>query len=275
MDLVEILLPHALALLDELSPSNYPSRPLRSSLSSTIPDTTRAPSNDSPDSPSAATSSSRPNLSPDPSQTTPNYQASRSPFGRAASWPSQVPESSTPNSRHDALHGVARGLFEGRSDFRQPSTQSPTQGRQWDLAEGMSELSAVQEKGELEKQITRRWRKGDVYSPHDLSGVEMKKWKVRIRDPLETKQRRREAGKGDIFDELGIDPRAEYKNFALLSEFMTETGRIKHSSLTGLRPRNQRRVAKAIRRAVGIGIMPSVHKHPELIVRGMAGMRLR
>lgn len=41
-------------------------------------------------------------------------------------------------------------------------------------------------------------------------------------------------------------------------------------SETGLRPVNQRRVAKAIRRAIGIGLMPSVHKHPELL-RGIIG----
>ncbi|KAF2230492.1 ribosomal protein S18 [Viridothelium virens] len=102
----------------------------------------------------------------------------------------------------------------------------------------------------------RRWRRGDVYAPHDLSSVEMSKWKAKRGTP-----------RRDVFDELGIDPRNEYKNFALLGEFMTETGRIKHSNATGLRPRNQRRLAKAIRRAIGIGIMPSVHKHPELLGR--------
>ena len=47
-----------------------------------------------------------------------------------------------------------------------------------------------------------------------------------------------------------------------MSEYMTETGRIKHSRLTGLRPVNQRKIAKAIRRAIGLGLMPSVHRHP-------------
>lgn len=48
---------------------------------------------------------------------------------------------------------------------------------------------------------------------------------------------------------------------------MSETGRIKHSNETGLRPVNQRRLAKAIRRAVGLGLMPSVYKHPEVLGR--------
>ncbi len=42
-------------------------------------------------------------------------------------------------------------------------------------------------------------------------------------------------------------------------------GRIRHSSDTGLRAVNQRRIAKAIRRAIGMGLMPSVHKHPEML----------
>jgi len=51
----------------------------------------------------------------------------------------------------------------------------------------------------------------------------------------------------------------------VLSEFITPMGRIMHRKETGLRPVNQRRIAKAVRRAVGMGIMPSVHKHPELL----------
>jgi small subunit ribosomal protein S18 len=42
-------------------------------------------------------------------------------------------------------------------------------------------------------------------------------------------------------------------------------GRIKHSSETGLRPVNQRRIARAIRRSIGLGLMPSVHRHPEIL----------
>ena len=54
----------------------------------------------------------------------------------------------------------------------------------------------------------------------------------------------------------------------MMSEFMTPLGRIKHPRDTGLRNVNQRRIAKAIRRAIGMGLMPSVHKHPEMLRRG-------
>lgn len=58
-----------------------------------------------------------------------------------------------------------------------------------------------------------------------------------------------------------------------MSEYMSDMGRIKHSRETGLRPRNQRRMAKAIRRAIGIGLMPGVHRHPEILRKELVERR--
>lgn len=52
----------------------------------------------------------------------------------------------------------------------------------------------------------------------------------------------------------------------MISEYMTPFGRIKHSDETGLRPANQRKMARAIRRAIGLGLHPSVHRHPMLLL---------
>lgn len=49
------------------------------------------------------------------------------------------------------------------------------------------------------KQMPRRWAAGDVYSPHDLSPVEMQKW------------RRRSKRTNDVVDALGIRPLDMYK----------------------------------------------------------------
>jgi small subunit ribosomal protein S18 len=49
------------------------------------------------------------------------------------------------------------------------------------------------------KQITRRWRAGDIYAPHDLSGAEMKKWK------------RRSQPTHDVFDVLNFNPEQHYR----------------------------------------------------------------
>lgn len=131
----------------------------------------------------------------------------------------------------------------------------------------------------LEKYQTREWKAGDIYAPHDLSASEMKKWRKRYSPPT------------DSFDALNINPLDLYKvrssrqrcrdfvpdsamwltrhslsqNFSIMSEYVTPMGRIKHRTQTGLRPVNQRKLAKAIRRAIGLGLMPSVHKHPEIL----------
>lgn len=55
---------------------------------------------------------------------------------------------------------------------------------------------------DYEMQMTRRWRTGDVYAPHDLSGIEMAKWK---------KVRRKGKSRWDVLDQLGMDPREYYK----------------------------------------------------------------
>lgn len=51
----------------------------------------------------------------------------------------------------------------------------------------------------LTQQISRRWRAGDIYAPHDLSAVEMQKWKKHSK--VET----------DIFDILKFDPKDHYQ----------------------------------------------------------------
>lgn len=101
--------------------------------------------------------------------------------------------------------------------------------------------------------MPRRWRAGDVYAPKDLGSASQKKY-ANVQRP-----------RGDIFDILNINPLDNYKNFSLISEFMTSAGRIRPATETGLRAVNQRRMAKAIRRAVGMGLHPSVHRHPELL----------
>nr|POE74378.1 30s ribosomal protein s18 [Quercus suber] len=133
-------------------------------------------------------------------------------------------------------------------------------------AAAAADLNREFSRRDLEQQQSRRWRLGDVYAPHDLSGVEMSKWK-RL-------QRRSPASggkiKSDVLDQMGIDPRKEYKNVAIMSEYVSPMGKIIGGRESGLRPVNQRRMAKAIRRAMGIGLMPTVHRHPEILREELA-----
>ena len=130
-----------------------------------------------------------------------------------------------------------------------PSRATLAQRRQKTLQD-LERMDAIRD---LERQSPRRWRPGDVYAPHDLSPVEMQKWK------------NSKPGEKDVFDVLGINPLDEWKNVSILGNFVTPLGRIMHRKDTGLRAVNQRKIAKAIRRAVAMGMMSSVHKHPEIL----------
>ncbi|KAF4770920.1 hypothetical protein N7455_011896 [Penicillium solitum] len=121
----------------------------------------------------------------------------------------------------------------------------------------LEDQKAQGESRALERYQTRDFKAGDVYSPHDLSPAEMKKWG------------KRQNPQTDAFDALNLNPMDLYKNFSVMSEYMTSMGRIKPRSITGLRPVNQRKIAKALRRAIGMGLMPSVHRHPEILAAEM------
>jgi len=165
---------------------------------------------------------------------------------------SKAPQPREESSTQSLYNGFLLRAFERRPTSSQDgsSQSSSTSSALADLAHA----SSIETRRGLQRQSPRRWSAGQIYAPHDLSSVEASKYAVMRRRP----QR-------DVFDLLGSNPLKHYKNFALLSQFVTETGRIKSAKDTGLRPVNQRKLAKAIRRAVGLGLMPSVYKHPEVL----------
>jgi len=117
----------------------------------------------------------------------------------------------------------------------------------------LEEQKLQEESRVLERFQSRDWKQGDIYAPHDLSPVAMKKWMKRYSPST------------DAFDALNLNPLDHYKNFSIMSEYITPMARIKPRSQTGLRAVNQRKIAKAIRRAIAFGLMPSVHRHPEIL----------
>ncbi|KAK9413106.1 hypothetical protein SUNI508_12091 [Seiridium unicorne] len=158
--------------------------------------------------------------------------------------------SSQPGSRNRTA--MAQSIFNTFRSSKASRNNQPPEGEQMKVVEELRS-KAVQE--DYMRQMPRRWALGDLYAPHDLSPVEMKKWRS-----ITTVER-------DLVDLLGLKPLDMYRNFSFISEYTTSHGRIKRAEQTGLRPVNQRKVAKAIRRAIGLGLHPSVHKHPELLMR--------
>jgi small subunit ribosomal protein S18 len=72
-------------------------------------------------------------------------------------------------------------------------------GRITRSSDDVEELRKYNMAADLSKQITRRWKAGDVYAPHDLSEVEMAKWK------------KRERPNRDAFDVLDFNPMDHYR----------------------------------------------------------------
>lgn len=62
------------------------------------------------------------------------------------------------------------------------------------------EMEQSERREQFQRQVFRKWQPGDVYSPHDLTGAEQKKWKFGRKKP-----------QSDAFDVLGINPINEYK----------------------------------------------------------------
>ncbi|TFB06597.1 hypothetical protein CCMA1212_001080 [Trichoderma ghanense] len=149
----------------------------------------------------------------------------------------QQQQSNSGDAATSMLHRLKR---DGQSTLRNKQAQ-------------IEQLRNQKNSADYLRQMPRRWEAGDVYSPHDMSPVEMQKW------------RKRSPRKADVVDALGIRPLDMYKNFSLIQEFTSTSGQITHSSGTSLRPVNQRKIAKMIRRVQGMGLYPTIHAHPEMI----------
>lgn len=184
-------------------------------------------------------------------------QAQNSPQRAATATPSRSADPfSTPASPNPPAARDPRAAYQLAEDtVREASAARRKAQGDAQIAEALRGYA----RKDLEQQLPRRWAVGDVYSPHDLSGVEMSKWKKQSRKP------RPRAKDRDVMDQLGMNPLDHYRNISIMGEYVTEMGRIRKSTDTALRPVNQRRMAKAIRRAIGIGLIPSVYRHPELL----------
>ncbi|KAI8341305.1 ribosomal protein S18 [Chlamydoabsidia padenii] len=96
-------------------------------------------------------------------------------------------------------------------------------------------------------------RAGDIYHPQDLNDA-------RYQEQLRQRRGRPTPPSADPFDVLGLDPLHEYKNYRLLSHFVSDMGKILPRERTGLTAKNQRKLAKAVKRARAMGIMSSTSK---------------
>ncbi|KAL8692215.1 MAG: hypothetical protein Q9218_002715 [Villophora microphyllina] len=145
---------------------------------------------------------------------------------------------------------------------RDASDRTLTRGRQ---RSAEAQAQATWRADDLERHLFRRFRPGDIYAPHDLSSTEQHKWRQRrpsanIDGRGGSSHHTSKGGKQDVFDVLNIHPLDEFKNPSMMTEYVTSMGRLRHRRETGLRAVNQRRISKAVRRAVGMGLLPTLNR---------------
>jgi ribosomal protein S18 len=89
---------------------------------------------------------------------------------------------------------------------------------------------AVEEKVKVAPDVGQRYQKihraGNTYHPEDLNDA-------RYQDQLHQRRGRPTPPAEDPFDVLGLDPLHEYKNYRLLSHFVSDIGKILPREKTG------------------------------------------
>lgn len=153
-------------------------------------------------------------------------QASRPPATRPQSrtLPREPPRPA-PSTDSSAAPAPTSSVFDIAAAAVRESAAG-TQRRQ-SRPQTIADLQKSYNRKDLEQQVTRRWKVGDVYAPHDLSGVEMAKWR---------KPRRKGRGGRDVLDLLGVKPLDEYK--VSMSFFVISKQVLKLASRTSASCRN-------------------------------------
>ncbi|KAI8075657.1 ribosomal protein S18 [Thamnidium elegans] len=118
------------------------------------------------------------------------------------------------------------------------------------LLEGTLQKDRVRPISEAVQRYQKIHREGDIYHPEDLNDT-------RYRESLRQRRGRTATPTEDPFEVLGLDPLNEYKNFRLLTHFVSDMGKILPRQQTGVSAKNQRKLAKAIKRARAMGLMSS------------------
>ena len=93
-----------------------------------------------------------------------------------------------------------------------------------------------------------------TYDPFDFS-ISSQRYQSKVYKTKEAK-----VMKSSSFNAPEINPIDFYTLPHLLSNYMNSSGQILHRSVTGLAPKKQKQVAKAIRRARSFGLLSSVAK---------------
>ncbi|KAL3232936.1 Ribosomal protein S18 [Nakaseomyces bracarensis] len=101
-----------------------------------------------------------------------------------------------------------------------------------------------------------QFSRSSIYDPFDFSMARLN---------LNRKMNSPKMAHLDLFEKHGLNPLNFYARPEILSYYVGSTGKILHRDITGLSARNQRRMAKAIRRCQAIGLMSKTHRYTNFL----------
>ncbi|KAH3671396.1 hypothetical protein WICMUC_004693 [Wickerhamomyces mucosus] len=113
-------------------------------------------------------------------------------------------------------------------------------------------------KVEIINHLIPRFSKGQIYDPFDFSIA-----KINLERKFAKQDSKNNIG---IFDRKRLNPLNFYTNPIELSKYLTTTGRIQPRDVTKLSVKNQKRLAKAVKRARSVGFLSSVHRDVSLLL---------
>ncbi|ORX68186.1 ribosomal protein S18 [Linderina pennispora] len=152
------------------------------------------------------------------------------------------------------LSALRTRLFKPQlmAPLRQASSSATGDSKASQVSKIVAQAAQTQDKSMENASHTRVFFAKATYHPRELNEATAQR---AMRERMQQQQKR-----DDPFVAMGINPLVEYKNTYLLSNFVSEMGRIRPRHKTGLTAKSQRRVAKAIKRARAFGLMPITSK---------------
>jgi small subunit ribosomal protein S18 len=118
------------------------------------------------------------------------------------------------------------------------------------MSEKPTGTTAPRQDTKLIASVTRQFPQNSLYDPFDFSMAKIRLDRKQARQNISMK----------AFDEKKLNPLDFYLNTRYLSQYVSSTGRILPREVTKLSVKNQKRLAKAIKRARAVGMLSSVHK---------------
>lgn len=101
----------------------------------------------------------------------------------------------------------------------------------------------------LMNSVTPNFQANTLYDPFDFSMARIRLERKQAKDNVSMR----------VFDEKRLNPLDFYLRTKYLSNYVSSTGRILPREVTKLTVKNQKRLAKAIKRARAAGLLSSVH----------------